>query len=344
MRDNLKKKMTTYDFNLKNFNGNNWRDGGKSVPITQTSDKTIDQLLSDGGLAYKVGLKETFYRNDHGEFVKTGEFATINLDSDKFIRGGFSANYAPRSFSDVFHQTLGKVYDDLLAQGFVAANVVSIDEGKGCITQMRLPIEVTIKDRVHKPYLNLPMGHNGKYGIAPSGGDVCAVCLNTTMMVLAESSLLKVVKHTENIDQSLGMLASNIRMILEGMPEHYQKMDRFASITVTETQKNEWLKALLPDTFLRDGKTINASRGNKRNTLAVDIQATLKESNDTELTIYDLLQGVSRFNTHTTNKDKDGKEKRTASEQFEYLVNTGANFYERAEQLAESLAQEIKPL
>jgi hypothetical protein len=326
--------MAKFDFNVKNFKGDNWLDEGKGSAVEKLNELTARDLISKAGLDYPVTLEPTYRKNSAGEFVVTGEYGTVNTHSDKFIRGGFGEDYTPKSFGDVFESTIGDVYDSLCDDGFIPSNVVSLDEGDGMIFQMRLPKTVTIKDRAHMPYLNMTMGHNGKHGIKPSGGDTCAVCANTCAIVLSESALMKIIKHTKNLDSNLAMLASNISAVLVGMNEHYTKLESFASVKIDRADVNKFLKVLLPDTFLRDNLTANKARGNQRVSLGNDIDTTIKESNSSEVTIYDLLAGVTRYNTHTSNLNSKGEVKRDEASQFVYTLTTGMKLYTEAEELA----------
>jgi len=342
----------TFNLAVKNFTGGNWIESGGIVKAT--NDNVYD-LMNKAGVDYDVQMIPTYFKNRDGNFVESGEYASYSPRDDRFIRGGFGQSKVVRNFKDMFFGAFGELYKELILEGFMPANVAKGNNGDQIVIQLRLPKVAMIKNRAHETFLNIGASHDGTISYRVSNSITCIVCRNTWAAVMRETVIESIKMVGDDIDTRIYTFGQNSNAQFVAINNEVEKQTNYAAMPITSNKVSEGLKLLFPATSQTKSGEDNKTAINARNDVNIAIETTLKESNSTELTIYDVLQGVARYNSHNKNTAKStkvlvddetgettlirkkGDPLRSEYDQWVYLMTHGQELMSKAETIFTSI-------
>lgn len=279
------------------------------------ANKSLDDILTEGGLNFGVLKAQTFYKSAVSglEYPSSG-FSVYRTDTDVELGHGFSDGYQPISYPDI----LSQFFTNALELGNIPTRAISFDNGAKGAIQFAMPSEWMVADRPHKTFLNFYSSHDGTYGVTMNECDICIICGNTFAYSFRDTSAKWTVKHTVNMQSKIDDIREKILISTESQEKYYMMLDKAATVKVDFTEKQKFLNALFPDGAAMVSGKINQGPANSRINLDDAISTTVNERNSGDITFYDLLQGALRQQSYKT-------QNRNANEQFGYVMKSPIN-------------------
>lgn len=303
----------------QNFIGGNvWMQAVKRGTLKinpELADKSLEDILTDGGLNFQVLKVGTTYKSPvSGLEYPSESYSIIRADNDYELGRGFSSDYSPISYPDL----LGQFFEDTTKLGGVPTRALSFDNGAVGAIQFAFGDGVLVADRPHKTFFNLIASHNGQYSVITNECDVCIICGNTFAHNVASKDNRFSVKHTKNMNTKLAELQRILVQSESNQKYYYQLLDKAATVKADNNLIQDFLKAMYPDGKPNANNKINQGPANQREQVYAAIANTAAERNTSDLTIYDVFQGQLRYASY-----KQGN--RNDDEQWMYAMKSQNN-------------------
>ena len=287
---------------VSNFTAN-WRSW--AIPdestIAQSTDEKTYELMERGGLTFRPLVTPVIYHNP-----VTGQDEQYD---DKFvvINGNTGANLAivgkqmKESFNIGGHyEATEKLLSQIVNIGGIPTRAMSFANGARALIQLKIP----------QTYYVAGIENHGFYTVsnALDGTSITKIgftaftprCINTYRAALRDLGNGWYAKHTGNYGEKL----SSIQRILFGIQDEVQNyftlQNKLATIAADSETVKIFANYLIPDKAAKTDSERKANTGptNRRGELVKAIETSLQERESKELTIYDLLRGVTRYTTY----------------------------------------------
>lgn len=267
------------------------------LPTVKPTGEQIYNLFERGGLTFKPFVAPVQYFNAvTGELTEVPDkFAIYNGDTGATLAIGGS-QLAQSMTVGGHYETLIAVVGELAKDNF-PCRAISFDNGARAMIQCLIPGDHYILDRPHKAFFTLQNGLDGSGKVRLGHTDVCPVCSNTYRAALDDLELSA--KHTMNLGDNLAKIQRAIFQVKESAEQYYIDLASLAKVKASAKAEKEFLYYLIPDQAKKeDAKRENSQPANRREKLVNAIGQSLAERSTSTPTLYDLLQGVTRFVTH----------------------------------------------
>jgi hypothetical protein len=275
-------------------------------------NKTVIDLLEDADLNFQVMLAQAHYKPAGSDMIIPSEGHIIyRADTMQELGYGVTSRYVPMSYPEI----LDGFFHDIKQLGGIPSRVVGFDQGKRAAIQFLLPDEYYIAGVAHAPFFNLYSSHDTTMPIGGNSSNICIVCGNTMALSYADKTLKFSIRHTRNASNRLAEISNVIMRAREGNDEYAKALGEFIRYPADYEFQKLFLNSLLPDPQIKPGEKVNQARANQREQINVAIGVSASERNTSDVTIYDVFMGLTRYNSYRTQNRDD-------SRQFEY-VNSG---------------------
>lgn len=287
------------------------------------AEKDIIDILNEVDLGFQVGRVQNYFHSPvTGELLPSQSHSIIRLDNDKELGYGMTDRYNPMSYVDM----LGNYFGDFKKLGGIPTRAVSFDGGEKADIQFIFPEKFyKVADREHGLFFNFYSSQDGTVPILINSSDVCIVCGNTHAMSKNDARLRHSIRHTASASNRLMELQKTLMSFDSPVNEYYgllATMPRYsADVKVGDKNLQEaFIYAMFPDKEVEEGEVNkNKSRDNQRENLRVAIGTSTAERNTSDVTIYDVFQGLTRYTSYRS-------QNRNESEQLAYVMDgPGAN-------------------
>lgn len=285
--------------------------------IQTNSGKSLDDCLMEVGAYFNPFVVTPGYDNP-----VTGQ--RVNDEDNRYILNQFGdkIGLVGKNFNPMpHHETLREGFGELTQKGGIATKVINFDGGRKILVTFFTGIR-TIADRLHHKYIGMYNALDGSTSANFGGLDYCVVCANTfaaSRATIKESGFKA--KHTVNMGNKLAQIRKQLGIIEATMEDYYTMLDKFSTVKVENKTAVELAYYLLPDG--NSDKRENNGPANRRGDLLGAVAKSQEERNTSELTIYDIMQGVTRYNTYR-------QQNRNSVEQMEYVTEKiGADFADK---------------
>jgi len=276
-------------------------------------DATLEDILEKADLAFGVMAIQTMYTSPViGKIYPSGAYSVIRVDNDAELGTGFKDGYYAMSYVEI----LDTFFQGTKQLGGIPTRAINFHGGKIAAIQLILPDDFWVGDLLHKTWMNFYSSHDGTYSVTGNTGDIPIICGNTFAASFSETMLKFSIKHTENLPNRLNEIASTMMQLKPAQEFYYNLLNKAIAKPAESNIVKEFLFAMVPDTKTEDGKRKNDGPANQREALNMSIGANAGLRNSGIVTYYDLLQGMTYYNSNVR------IQKRDEDEQFMY-VNTG---------------------
>lgn len=278
-------------------------------------DATLEDILDKAGLGFGVMAIQTMYTSPvSGKIYPSKGYSVIRVDNDAELGTGFKDGYYAMSYQNI----LETFFDGTKKLGGIPTRAVNFRDGAIAAVQFILPDDFYVGDLLHKTWMNFYSSHDGTYSVTGNTGDIPIICGNTFAASFGDEMLKFSIKHTENLPNRLQEISQRILQLKPAQEYYYKLLNKAISKPAESNIVKEFLLAMVPDTEKKEDSNRKANDGpaNRREEINTAIGANTALRNSDTPTYYDLLQGMTFYNSNTR------IQKRDENEQFMY-VNTG---------------------
>jgi hypothetical protein len=281
-------------------------------------DKGLEDILEDAGLNFPVTKNQLYYYDPIASIFKPSRSYNITKgDFTQELGYGMTSRYAEMSYPDI----LSGYFGDFKNLGGIPTRAISIDNGSKAAIQFIFEQAMwKIADREHGLFFNFYASQDGKTPILLNTSDICIVCGNTYAMSKADNRLRTSIRHTKNASSRLAELKGAFHNFEEPVNEYYFQLSQFPRFAADNRVNNQsvqeaFISAMFPKKESENGEIVaqNKSRENQMENLRVAIGNSAAERNTSDITIYDLFQGLTRYTSYRT-------QNRNTEEQFAYVT------------------------
>lgn len=287
--------------------------------IKVNSQLSIEEILDNAGAMFNpLCATPKFYNPVTGQDEE-------DKDKKYILNGntGEKLGLVGKDFNAMSHyETLKEGFGELMGRGNIPTKVINFDGGRKLMVTFFGGVQ-NIADRLHHKFIAMYNALDGTSRANFGGTDYCVVCANTFAASKREIKQSGYgAKHTENMGIKLAEIRKELGLVELQMTAYYTTLNQFATIKTDFALAMEFCAALIPDKKKEEGQRENDGPANRRNQLFQAINTSLAERNSSELTVYDIMQGLTRYTTFR-------QQKRNSEEQMEYVTSgPGATFSE----------------
>ena len=283
--------------------------------------KSLYDIAEENDMAFGVLKVQTEYTSPvSGQKFPSKSYSVIRADNDFELGNGFTEDYQPLSYVDM----LEVFFEDIKNISGIPTRAIKFGIGEKGAFQFIFPKDWQVAGTTHKTFWNLYSSHNGTVATTINVSDVTIICGNTFNFSLMDKSLHYSVRHTTNSQERLVEIRKLFNISEANMGQYYNQLDKMALMNAKGNVISDFLEYMIP-TKKENGQSMNSGPKSRQLDLTqAIIHSAENERNKSDVSIYDLFQGTTRYSNHRTGK-------RSESEQFEFVMEgEGAKFNNKA--------------